>query len=226
MHLHRVLILSVGLIVLSPQSSQFGSFEGTVKTEWLADGRDMLLLADFSYIDPSGQRWDAPKGETIDGASIPRVFWSYVGGPFEGKYRNASVVHDVACRRKSKPWKEVHRMFYTASLLGGVGAAQAKVMYGAIYHYGPRWPDPHANQLQKQSQVMVSVALARTRPLSQQKTENRALTSDEDFLRMRAYILGYKGDISLQQIEGLTRDFLESAIPKVPPPVCASPNRS
>src|SRR5712692_9140850 len=33
-------------------------------------------------------------------ASIPRAFWSVIGGPLEGQYRNASVFHDVACDQK------------------------------------------------------------------------------------------------------------------------------
>ena len=52
----------------------------------------MTLLDDFGYVDPGKITWKAPKGHKIDGASIPPVFWSFIGGPFEGKYRNASVV--------------------------------------------------------------------------------------------------------------------------------------
>src|ERR1035441_4686270 len=47
-------------------------------------------------IDPDGLEWKAPKGLVTDGASIPQIAWTPVGGPFEGLYRLAAVVHDAA----------------------------------------------------------------------------------------------------------------------------------
>ncbi len=121
----------------------WGTFSGPVKATWLDDedknSRKMRLLADFSYTDPQGHIWLAPNGSIIDGASIPQFFWSAVGGPFEGSYRRASVVHDVACQKRSSPWQSVHRMFYFAMLAGGVAESKAELMYAAVYHFGPRW---------------------------------------------------------------------------------------
>lgn len=57
-------------------------------------------------------------------------------------YRDASVIHDVACVARTRPWREVHETFYFAMRASGVGEVQAKVMYAAVYHFGPRWPDP------------------------------------------------------------------------------------
>ena len=99
-------------------SHSWGYFVGTVKTEWHDDGRTMTLLDDFGYVDGAGYNWKAEKGHKIDGASIPPVFWSFIGGPFEGKYRNASVVHDFECDEQKRPWRTVHRMFYGASRCG------------------------------------------------------------------------------------------------------------
>jgi hypothetical protein len=118
-----------------------GTYTGNVKTEWLADNtRRMALLEDFAFTDASGKVWRAPKGSIIDGASIPMAFWSVIGGPFEeGSYRNASVLHDVACQERSEPWQRVHRMFYEAMLASGVEERRARIMYAAVYHLGPRW---------------------------------------------------------------------------------------
>jgi len=102
----------------------------------------MQLNEDFAYISPSGKRWDAPNGSIVDGASIPQVFWTVVGGPFEGQYRNASVVHDVACVKRSEKWEDVHRMFYYAMRAGGVSESRAALMYAAVYKFGPRWNEP------------------------------------------------------------------------------------
>jgi hypothetical protein len=119
----------------------YGRFVGDVITKWRANGRDMILLKEFRYIDPDGKAWIAPAGATVDGASIPQIGWSVIGGPFEGKYRDASVIHDVACQEKSRPWQEVHRAFFFAMLANRVEPWKAKVMYAAVYHFGPRWQD-------------------------------------------------------------------------------------
>ena len=121
-------------------SEGFRGFIGSVIAEWLDDGRKMRLTEDFIYIDPSGRRWEAPKGSVIDGASIPCLAWSFIGGPFEGNYRNASVIHDVACIERKLPWQDVHLAFYTAMRAANVDQWKARVMYGAVFHFGPRWP--------------------------------------------------------------------------------------
>jgi hypothetical protein len=116
-----------------------GHFVGVVKTQWTDDGRNMTLLEDFSYIDPDGLEWKAPKGLVTDGASIPQIAWTPVGGPFEGLYRLAAVVHDAACDRKDRSWESTHEMFYRAMLTAHVDETKAKIMYAAVYHFGPRW---------------------------------------------------------------------------------------
>jgi hypothetical protein len=117
----------------------FGYFPQRPQLEWLDDGRKMSLLRDFVYIDQTTMKWASPTNSVVDGASIPKILWSFVGGPFEGQYRNASIVHDTECDAKMHPWQNVHRMFYNASRAGGVGWIKANVMYAAVYFFGPRW---------------------------------------------------------------------------------------
>ena len=78
-------------------TTDFGRFEGEVVAVWDSSGRNMTLREDFAYIDSMERRWLAPTGTVVDGASIPRLFWTVIGSPFAGKYRNASVVHDIEC---------------------------------------------------------------------------------------------------------------------------------
>ncbi len=120
-------------------AADFGRFEGDVVARWSPDGREMELVEDFAFIDRHNRRWTAPQGSVVNGASIPRVFWSVMGGPFSGEFRAASVVHDVYCDQQSASWQDVHRMFYDACRCGGVGLVKAKTMYYAVYHFGPRW---------------------------------------------------------------------------------------
>ena len=122
------------------ENQSWGYFSGTVVTEWLDDGCNMRLVKPFQYIDPSNEIWDAPAGSIVDGASIPKIAWPIIGGPFEGKYRKASVIHDVACVTQDRLWDQTHLAFYNAMRASGVNEILAKIMYGAVYHFGPRWP--------------------------------------------------------------------------------------
>ncbi len=118
-----------------------GRYTGELSVKWLPGGRLMQLLAPFAFNDAAGLDWPVPTGATVDGASIPRALWSVVGGPFEGKYREASVVHDWYCAVRSRRWEAVHSMFYEAMLVSGVSGLQAKTLYLAVRYGGPRWDD-------------------------------------------------------------------------------------
>jgi hypothetical protein len=126
-----------------PNGSHWGHYEGDLTLKHLDDGR-MELLADFTYADGAGKRWRARKGDITDGASIPQFLWSFIGGPFVGPKLRAAVVHDRYCvaeHRDGETWKQVHLMFYEAMRCAGVESTKAKVMYGGVYLFGPRWGD-------------------------------------------------------------------------------------
>jgi Protein of unknown function (DUF1353) len=120
----------------------WGYYSGAPITRWNPDGRTMTLLSELRYIDPKGVAWVAPKGSVVDGASIPRYLWSLMGGPFEGKYRNASVLHDVAYEERNRPWQDCDRMFYDAMRCSGVSVTEAKTMYYVLYKFGHHWKFP------------------------------------------------------------------------------------
>jgi Protein of unknown function (DUF1353) len=124
------------------QSHKWGYYSGAPEAKWDPNGRDMILLSELRYTDPQGVVWIAPAGARFDGASIPRSLWSVMGGPFEGKYRNASVLHDVAYEEHNRPWEDCDRMFYNAMRCSGVGAVEAKTMYYALYKFGHHWKFP------------------------------------------------------------------------------------
>jgi hypothetical protein len=105
----------------------------------LADGRNFELIKQFRYLDPAKITWVVPAGEKVDGASIPQVLWSIIGGPWSGKYRRASVIHDYFFRTKKYESGSVHRVFYDAMLTDGVSPIKAKVMYYAVLRFNDRW---------------------------------------------------------------------------------------
>jgi hypothetical protein len=135
--LQAVLALFLGGVSARGEPS-VGYFTDEVIAKFLPDGRNMRLEQPFAYVDPSGRRWDVPAGIETDGASIPRVLW-IAYPPFTGKYRSAAVVHDYFCQTKSRGWKETHQTFYFAMRAAGVDDRTAKVMYAAVYEFGPRW---------------------------------------------------------------------------------------
>lgn len=123
-----------------------GVFSAAPKIEFIdtpaVPNRNVRVLEDFTFTQASdGSVWDAPAGSIVDGASIPQVLWSFVGSPFTGDYFYASIVHDVACDARTRPWRTVHYMFYQACLAGGTTRLRAKLMYLAVRNFGPRWPD-------------------------------------------------------------------------------------
>jgi hypothetical protein len=127
-----------------PATNGRDRFEGRLLLEPTdASGMVMRLGEEFAYVDPNGKRWVAPAGLETDGASIPRLLYSVVGPPFDGSYLKAAVIHDAATPSHIESWQNAHRMFYYALLRCGVGEGQAKVMFAAVYHFGPRWSLPH-----------------------------------------------------------------------------------
>jgi Protein of unknown function (DUF1353) len=117
----------------------WGYYSAPPIARWEPDGRNMTLISELRYTDPNGMVWIAPAGSVVDGASIPRSLWSIMGGPFEGKYRNASILHDVAYDEHNRPWQDCDRMFYNAMRCSGVNSVEAKTMYYALHKFGRHW---------------------------------------------------------------------------------------
>jgi hypothetical protein len=166
-------LLLATAIAVNPVASNvpnYGKFVGTVKVEWLDDGRRMRLIEPFMYVDPKGGKWHAPIGSVVDGASIPQLAWTIAGGPFEGKYREASVIHDVACDEKVNSWEWVHEVFYWGMMASGVNEYRALTMYAAVHHLGPRWP----RTVTVQGFTMENASAARATALMQADRGSRA----------------------------------------------------
>jgi hypothetical protein len=139
----RVIGVLAGLVLLAAQSSASaqgmqGQFKGEVVATMLPDGRNMRLVKPFGYVDSKGQTWTVPAGAETDGASIPKAFW-LTHPPFTGKYRSAAVIHDYYCRVQTRTWQATHNVFFEAMRTAGVDDRTAKVMWGAVYNFGPRW---------------------------------------------------------------------------------------
>ena len=88
-------------------------------------------MEDFEYhvgSEDSNEVIKIPKGFITDGASIPRLFWSLIGGPW-GKYGYAAIVHDFILREKLYPLKKADYIFYEAMGVLGVPKWKRWLMY-------------------------------------------------------------------------------------------------
>jgi hypothetical protein len=124
------------------------SFKGNVKAELLAPSRpadtfrDIKLLDYFGFVDSKGVHWDVPPGYVSNGASIPPTLWPVVGGPLDGPYRDAAVIHDYFCEKRTRTDDDTHKMFYEAAIARGTSENIASTMYMGIIFGGPRWEAP------------------------------------------------------------------------------------
>jgi hypothetical protein len=181
----------------------YGQFSGAPKTEWLFNStgpdRDMKLLEDFWYIDPSGKRWNAPNGSVINGASIPRPLWSTIGSPYTDDYRCASIVHDVACDDPTVPRSEADRMFYFACLAGGCSTFQAKLLYAGV-RIGAWSEDAFPPHVFTKEHLLLNIT---ARPLyEEKKVQLKFEEITRDLIEMRE-------DASFEEIEALVSKHLD-----------------
>lgn len=107
------------------------------------DGNSKALKYDFGFVDSTLTGWQTNADDPTDGASIPKGLQWIVGDPFDEMFVPAAVIHDRYCDKKREhrvyPWKATHRMFYEALLATGLASAKARLMYYAVYTFGPRW---------------------------------------------------------------------------------------
>jgi hypothetical protein len=132
-----LLLVSTGL---AAQLSR-GRFLDNLDIRDTGHERDFILLERFRYLDPQGVTWLVPRGTVVNGASIPQPLWSIIGGPWDGPYRRASVIHDYFFRQKKYESAEVHRVFYDAMRTDNVNEVKAKLMYYAVVRFNRRWSE-------------------------------------------------------------------------------------
>ncbi len=140
-HIRQALFILTAFAGVNPAHAEtFGAFKGELIYKGVA-GQERVVetVTPFAFEDSKGKLWTVPSGVRVDGASIPQAFWSVIGGPFTGKYREASVVHDYYCDTKTETWQDTHMAFYEGMRANGVDAVTANTMYAAVYWGGPRW---------------------------------------------------------------------------------------
>src|SRR5215472_9301462 len=101
------LLIALWISWVAVQAEDFGRFLSPLIYRGVDNQQRIVeVVAPFSFKDVHGKIWTVPPGARVDGASIPRAFWSIIGAPFTGRYREASVVHDYYCDTKSERWQD------------------------------------------------------------------------------------------------------------------------
>lgn len=137
-----LVVLFLTLPLTASADEYFGKFLDQLKGIFIADAKprpQFKIDLDFRFEDPNGLLWLTPSGTHVDGASIPQFFWSIIGGPFEGPYINASVIHDHYCRTKERTAHDTHRNFYYGMMASNVPKWKANLMHWAVSTFGPSW---------------------------------------------------------------------------------------
>jgi hypothetical protein len=148
------LVVLVASLSAVHAEANFGRFTGKFVAEFGDDGRKVTLMEPFGYVDPAGLEWNVPDGYRTDGASVPSALWALYP-PFTGNYRSAAVIHDYYCDNKERSWQDTHKVFYFAMRAANVAEKTAKIMYSAVYLFGPRW-GPRTRPGQRNARVEVT----------------------------------------------------------------------
>ncbi len=92
------------------------------------------VMMDFEYhigSEDSEEVVEIYKGFLTDGASIPKIFWSLIGGPL-GRYGPAAVVHDYLYIKGTYSRKRTDQIFLEAMQVLNVSRIKRHLMYWAV----------------------------------------------------------------------------------------------
>jgi hypothetical protein len=175
----------------------------------------------FVYRDPNGLEWTTPAGETVDGASIPSFAWILVGGPFDGPYLNASIIHDYYCCTKSREYYSTHHAFWMGMKAAGVDDTLAYIMWSAVRFGGPDFWSVNPNAVAPipcrtdnlASESLYEMSNERVRAIAIGKFAGMARTLKTSGGRVLDVVIGKTIETQSQEAE-IHLDFLRSAMAK------------
>lgn len=112
------------------------------------DKRFWETVAPFTYevgARGSGELITVPAGFPSDLASVPRAFWFLC--PTDDGYSQAAVLHDWLCKKQGRverryTVRRVSEIFCEAMRVLGISKLRSWIMFRAVLHFGPQWPEP------------------------------------------------------------------------------------
>lgn len=118
-----------------------GTFEGRVVLERLDAPffPTMRLKEELLFRQTGGGTWVVPANAIVDGRSMPKLFFSLIGHPFESGFLKTAITYDYAVKAKVRRWTDAQRMFVEGVVVEGVATIEAKAMYMLLHATGSRW---------------------------------------------------------------------------------------
>jgi hypothetical protein len=89
------------------------------------------LVADYCFA-VDGKLYWVPAGYEINGASIPRLFWSIIGSPFDPEKIPAAFAHDALYLTHAFTRSEADEVLFQLLLQAGSRLRTARTMWAAV----------------------------------------------------------------------------------------------
>ena len=203
----------VGIVIaIIPAPLRPGDFAPS-EIELSTQGDFMQLDTEtLTFVDSKRVHWIAPKGTLTDGATVPRLALTVTDGRFDAAFLKAAVVHDAYCQRENRdrtpeqycarPWKDIHRMFFEASVAGGTNLELAKLMYAAVLLGGPRCDDEKRDLQHLPDEVLIR-GFSGTKTWIEQ--DNPSVEEIEAFINTREPLLVELHELEVGVTEALNR---------------------
>jgi hypothetical protein len=97
------------------------------------------LTKDFNFFIDLKSYW-LPRGYVCDGASIPRIFWSIIGSPFDPEKVPAAFCHDALYLTHAVSRPVADEVLFQLLLQGGCRLRTARTMWAAVRSFAyPAW---------------------------------------------------------------------------------------
>lgn len=137
---------------VAPVETPWGTWRTPLRAEFLIRRDDKVrirLLEPLVFVDKHGNVRVVPENFVSDGASIPQLWWSLVGGTLNGKYARAAVLHDwdILCELDAPA--VVHERFYCAMRADFVGYKMARTFYHIVDWRVKKW-EPRVDSVLEQ----------------------------------------------------------------------------
>lgn len=82
-------LIAVSSVFLAASLVGAQEFRGGFEFRWLStpneSHRRVQLLSEVVFESKDGTLWTVPAGTNVDGASIPRLLWTFAGSPYVGQ---------------------------------------------------------------------------------------------------------------------------------------------
>ncbi len=103
------------------------------------DGRNWMVVEDFEYhvgSKDSKEVIEVEDGFITDFASIPRVFWIFLGSPAGGQYGKSAVIHDWLYRKGIGTRKRADEIFLEGMEVLNVNKVRRTLMFWGVRLFG------------------------------------------------------------------------------------------